>query len=248
MKLENEFTVNVPVEDAWNVLLDLERVTPCLPGAALTEQSDDDEYRGEMKVRLGPVTQEYSGTVRIGGIDVTALTPAVRIEEADESEHRAVLKADGKDARGQGAATATITSTLHDEGDGSTKVRVETDMQITGRAAQFGRGVQQNVAERLLSRFAECLENEIVGGGAMEEAEAAATSEAGPSENGAAAEGASEEEEQPRRRIIQQDREVEPLDLGEASRDAVLKRVKQAAPVAAGLVALVVVIWLVRRR
>jgi carbon monoxide dehydrogenase subunit G len=234
MKLENEFTVNVPVEDAWNVLLDLERVTPCLPGAALTEQSDDDEYKGEMKVRLGPVTQEYNGTVRI--------------EEADESEHRAVLKADGKDARGQGAATATITSTLHDEGDGSTKVRVETDMQITGRAAQFGRGVQQDVAERLLSRFAECLENEIVGGGTEEEAEAAATSEAGPPENGAAAEGASEEEEQPRRRIIQQDREVEPLDLGEASREAVLKRIKQAAPVAAGVVALVVVIWLVRRR
>ena len=234
MKLENEFTVNVPVEDAWNVLLDLERVTPCLPGAALTEQSDDDEYKGEMKVRLGPVTQEYNGTVRI--------------EEADESEHRAVLKADGKDARGQGAATATITSTLHDEGDGSTKVRVETDMQITGRAAQFGRGVQQDVAERLLSRFAECLENEIVGGGAKEEAEAAATSEAGPSENGTAAEGASEEEEQPRRRIIQQDREVEPLDLGEASREAVFKRIKQAAPVAAGVVALVIVIWLVRRR
>ena len=234
MKLENEFTVNVPVEDAWNVLLDLERVTPCLPGAALTEQSDDDEYKGEMKVRLGPVTQEYNGTVRI--------------EEADESEHRAVLKADGKDARGQGAATASITSTLHDEGDGSTKVRVETDMQITGRAAQFGRGVQQDVAERLLSRFAECLENEIVGGGAKEEAEAAATAEAGPSENGAAAEGASEEGEQPRRRIIQQDREVEPLDLGEASRKAVLKRIKQAAPVTAGVVALVVVIWLVRRR
>ena len=234
MKLENEFTVNVPVEDAWNVLLDLERVTPCLPGAALTEQSDDDEYKGEMKVRLGPVTQEYNGTVRI--------------EEADESEHQVVLKADGKDARGQGAATATITSTLHDEGDGSTKVRVETDMQITGRAAQFGRGVQQDVAERLLSRFAECLENEIVGGGTEEEAEPAATSEAGPPENGAAAEGASEEEEQPRRRIIQQDREVEPLDLGEASREAVLKRIKQSAPVAAGVVALVIVIWLVRRR
>src|SRR5215211_1956902 len=233
MKLENEFTVDVPVEDAWNVLLDLERVTPCLPGAALTEESGD-EYKGEMKVRLGPVSQEYEGTVKI--------------EEADESEHRAVLKADGKDARGQGAATATITSTLHDEGDGSTKVRVETDMQITGRAAQFGRGVQQDVAERLLSRFAECLENEIVGGGAKEEAEAAATAEAGPSENGAAAEGASEEGEQPRRRIIQQDREVEPLDLGEASREAVLKRIKQAAPVAAGVVALVVVIWLVRRR
>jgi uncharacterized protein len=89
MKLENEFTVDVPVEDVWGVLLDLERVTPCLPGAALTEESGD-EYKGEMKVRLGPVSQEYEGTVKI--------------EEADESEHRAVLKADGKDARGQGTA------------------------------------------------------------------------------------------------------------------------------------------------
>src|ERR687883_1114547 len=130
MKLENEFTVDVPVEDVWSVLLDLERVTPCLPGAALTEESGD-EYKGEMKVRLGPVSQEYEGTVKI--------------EEADESEHRAVLKADGKDARGQGTASASITSTLHEENGGdNTRVRVETDMQVTGRAAQFGRGVQQD--------------------------------------------------------------------------------------------------------
>jgi carbon monoxide dehydrogenase subunit G len=227
MKLENEFTVDVPIEDAWNVLLDLERVTPCLPGAALTEESGD-EYKGEMKVRLGPVTQEYSGTVKI--------------EEADEESHRAVLKASGKDARGQGTASATITSTLEDEGDGSTRVHVETEMQLTGRAAQFGRGVQQEVAEKLLSQFAECLENEIMGGGEEEEPEPAETEEA-------PADGADEEEEeQPRRRIIQQDREVEPLDLGEASREAVLKRLKAAAPVVAGVGALVVVVWLLRRR
>jgi carbon monoxide dehydrogenase subunit G len=232
MKLENEFTVDVPVEDAWNVLLDLERVTPCLPGAALTEESSD-EYKGEMKVRLGPVSQEYEGTVKI--------------EEADESEHRAVLKADGKDARGQGTASATITSTLHDEGDGSTRVRVETDMQLTGRAAQFGRGVQQDVAEKLLGRFAECLENEIMGGGAEEEREPA-SSEAEPSEEEPSTDGeVGDEEEKPRRRIIQQDKEVEPLDLGEASQEAILKRVKAAAPVAAGFVAGALVVWLLKR-
>src|SRR5215212_10653758 len=166
MKLENEFTVDVPVEDVWSVLLDLERVTPCLAGAALTEESGD-EYKGEMKVRLGPVSQEYQGTVKI--------------EEADESEHRAVIRAEGKDARGQGTASATITSTLHDEGNGSTRVHVETDMHITGRAAQFGRGIQQSVAEKLLGRFADCLEEEIKGGGAAEEAASGDMAEAEPS-------------------------------------------------------------------
>lgn len=232
MKLENEFTVDVPVEDVWAVLLDLERVTPCLPGAALTEESGN-EYKGEMKVRLGPVSQEYEGTVKI--------------EEADESERRAVLKANGKDARGQGTASATITSTLQDEGNGSTKVRVETDMQLTGRAAQFGRGVQQDVAEKLLNRFAECLENEIMGGGAEEELELDA-SEVEPSEEEPSADGeAGEQEGQPRRRIIQQDKEVEPLDLGEASQEAVIKRLKAAAPVAAGFIAGALVVWLLKR-
>jgi uncharacterized protein len=214
------------------VLLDLERVTPCLPGAALTEESGN-EYKGEMKVRLGPVSQEYEGTVKI--------------EEADESERRAVLKANGKDARGQGTASATITSTLQDEGNGSTRVRVETDMQLTGRAAQFGRGVQQDVAEKLLNRFAECLENEIMGGGAEEELEPD-PSEVEPSEEEPSADGeAGEEEGQPRRRIIQQDKEVEPLDLGEASQEAVIKRLKAAAPVAAGFIAGALVVWLLKR-
>src|SRR5215204_3140770 len=150
MKLENEFTVDVPVEDVWSVLLDLERVTPCLPGAALTEESGD-EYKGEMKVRLGPVSQEYQGTVKI--------------EEADEAEHRAVIRAEGKDARGQGTASATITSTLQDEGNGNVRVHVETDMQITGRVAQFGRGLHQEVAAKLLNRFAECLRRNSSRGG-----------------------------------------------------------------------------------
>ena len=225
MKIENEFTVDAPVDRVWELLMDLERVTPCLPGAALEETSGE-EYKGTMTVRLGPVTQEYEGTVKF--------------EETDEEARRAVLKADGKDARGQGTVSATITSTLHEE-DRGTRVHIETDMQVTGRVAQFGRGVMQDVAGKLAGQFADCLEQEIMG--VKEEPEQPAATEAEPS-----ADGAAEEEEQPRRRIIQQDREVEPLDLGEASREAVLKRVKQAAPVAVGVGALAILVWLVWRR
>ena len=228
MKLENEFTVDVPVEDVWDVLLDLERITPCLPGASLTNGADGDgEHEGAMKVRLGPVTQEYKGTVQI--------------QEADESERRAVLQADGKDSRGQGTASATITSTLHDEGSGSTRVHVETDMQITGRAAQFGRGIQQSVAEKLLGRFADCLEEEIKGGGAAQDTD---TAEAQPSANGAAEESQGGTAQQGG---AQQEDEVEALDLGAASQGAILERVKPLLPIAAGVGALFLVIWLLRR-
>jgi uncharacterized protein len=227
VKLENEFTVDVPVEDVWEVLLDLERITPCLPGAALTNGSDGDgEHDGSMKVRLGPVTQEYKGTVQI--------------QEADESERRAVLQADGKDSRGQGTASATITSTLHDEGNGSTRVHVETDMHITGRAAQFGRGLQQSVAEKILGRFADCLEEEIKGGGAAQEAESDASAETEPSANGAA-------EEESQGGAAQQKDEVEALDLGAVSQGEVLERVKPLLPIAAGVVVLVLVIRLLKR-
>jgi uncharacterized protein len=230
--MENEFMVEAPVEQAWETLLDLERITPCLPGAVLEEESGD-EYKGTMTIRLGPVTQKYNGTVSF--------------EETDEESRRAVLKADGKDARGQGTASATITSTLTEE-DGGTKVHVETDMHLTGRAAQFGRGVQQEVATKLINQFAECLEKEIMGENIREEPEqpeAAEEPEEAVSANGSGEEAKGEEEEEPKRRVIEQDHDVEPLDLGEASRDAVLKRV---IPMAAGLSALIVVIWLVRRR
>jgi uncharacterized protein len=238
VKMENEFTVDAPVEQAWKTLLDLERITPCLPGAALEEESGD-EYKGTMTIRLGPVTQKYNGTVSF--------------EETDEESRRAVLKADGKDARGQGTASATITSTLSEE-DGGTKVRVETDMHLTGRAAQFGRGVQQEVATKLINQFAECLEKEIMGENIREEpeqpsepeqAEETAETEEAVSADGSGAEEGAEEEEKPKRRIIQQDHDVEPLDLGEASREAVIKRV---VPLAAGVGALIVVLWLLRRR
>lgn len=146
MNLQNEFTVSSPVEEVWEAMLDLERVTPCLPGAALTEQVGD-EYKGTMSVKLGPVSAKYNGNVRYS--------------EVDEANRRAVIKADGKDARGQGTASATITSTLHDEGGGSTRVVVETDMKLTGKVAQFGRGVQKDVATKIMNNFADCLEKNV---------------------------------------------------------------------------------------
>src|SRR4028119_2079722 len=149
MKINNELTVSAPVEQAWETMLNLFRSAPCLPGAAIQEEKGDGEYDGTMKVKIGPITANYKGTVKF--------------EETDEANHRAVLQATGRDARGQGTAPATITSTLQEEGD-KTRVSVETDMKLTGRAAQFGRGIAQDVATKMLTRFAECLEAEIAGG------------------------------------------------------------------------------------
>src|ERR687896_1552212 len=157
MKINNEFTVSVPVQQAWDIMLDLQRIAPCLPGAAIQEDKGDGEYEGTMKVKIGPITANYKGTAKF--------------EETDEENHRAVLNATGRDARGQGTASATIVSTLHEEGE-STRVTVETDMKLTGRAAQFGRGIAQDVATKMLDQFANCLEREISGGGAAEEAAA----------------------------------------------------------------------------
>ena len=171
MKINNEFTVGVPVQQAWDVMLDLERIAPCLPGAAIQEDKGDGEYEGTMKVKIGPITANYKGTVKF--------------EETDEENHRAVLNAAGRDARGQGTASATIVSSLQGEGD-STRVEVETDMKLTGRAAQFGRGIAQDVATKMLTQFADCLEREI--SGAPEEGAAVASeTRAETSGDGAAA-------------------------------------------------------------
>ena len=145
MKLENEFTVPAPVEHAWEVLLDLDRVAPCLPGAAI-EGSEGDEHTGTMTIKIGPITARYKGTVKI--------------EEADEQARRAVMRAQARDSRGQGTAAATITSTM-EEVEGGTRVHVETDMRVTGPAAQFGRGVMQDVSAKLMGRFADCLAEEM---------------------------------------------------------------------------------------
>src|SRR4051794_840815 len=148
MKLENEFTVPASVEEAWAVLLDVPRVAPCLPGATVEPGGEDGEFKGAMKIKIGPITASYKGTVKI--------------QEADEAAHRVAMRAQAKDARGQGTAAATITSTMEEVADG-TKINVVTDMRVTGPAAQFGRGVMQDVSAKLMTRFAECLAEQMQG-------------------------------------------------------------------------------------
>src|SRR3954466_5302467 len=150
MKLENEFTVPASIDEAWAFLLDVPRVAPCLPGATVEDAGGEDgEYQGTMKIKIGPISASYKGTVRI--------------QESDEAAHRVAMRAQAKDARGQGTAAATITSSMEETAEG-TKVHVETDMRVTGPAAQFGRGVMQDVSAKLMTRFADCLAQEIGSG------------------------------------------------------------------------------------
>ena len=147
MKLEQTFEVQAPLAQVWAALNDLERVAPCLPGAAITGHDEDGTYRGTFTVKLGPMTAAYNGTIKI--------------EEADEATHTATLKARGTDKRGQGGANATIVNTLS-EHDGGTRVEAVTDFNITGRLAQFGRGgMMQDVSNRLLRDFATCLSTRL---------------------------------------------------------------------------------------
>ena len=148
MKLEQTFEVQAPLDQVWAALNDLERVAPCLPGAAITGHDEDGTYHGTFSVKLGPMTAAYNGTIKI--------------EAADESTHTATLKARGTDKRGQGGANATIVNTLS-ANDGATRVEAVTDFTITGRLAQFGRsGIMEDVSNRLLREFAACLQTRLV--------------------------------------------------------------------------------------
>ena len=147
MKLEHSFDVKAPRERVWQALIDVERVAPCLPGAEITEAGDDGSYRGNFTVKLGPTTASYRGELAM--------------EEIDEQAHRAVMRASGSDKRGQGSAKATIVNVMRQEGE-LTKVEVVTDFTITGRLARFGRGgMIQDVSNRLLRDFSECLQETI---------------------------------------------------------------------------------------
>ena len=150
MELTNDFEVDVPVDEAWAVLTDLERIAPCMPGAQLTEV-EGDEFRGTVKVKVGPISAQYKGVARMA--------------EKDDDAHRAVIEAEGRDTRGQGNASATITATLAPAGD-RTQVSVTTDLKLTGRVAQFGRGAIQDVSGALLGQFVDCLENDLLAGDA----------------------------------------------------------------------------------
>ncbi|MDQ1677219.1 MAG: uncharacterized protein QOC93_2363 [Actinomycetota bacterium] len=149
MQLQHSFTVPVGIEDAWKVLLDVETIAPCMPGATLGEVNGDD-FTGTVKVRLGPISLTYKGKARFAEKDVAA--------------RRAVIEASGKDARGSGTAKATVTTVLTEETPTSTRVVVDTDLNITGKPAQFGRGVMVDVGNKLIGQFADCLEAKIAAG------------------------------------------------------------------------------------
>ncbi|MEV4514350.1 SRPBCC domain-containing protein [Dactylosporangium sp. NPDC049525] len=147
--LEHSFTVPVPVSQAWAVLLDIERIAPCMPGAALTSFEGDD-FAGTVKVKLGPVNLTFKGKGRF--------------VERDETAHRVVLTASGADSRGGGTAAAKVTASLHDAGDAGTRVEVATDLDVTGKAAQFGRGLIGDVSAKLIGQFADCLAGKLAAG------------------------------------------------------------------------------------
>ncbi|WP_330474591.1 SRPBCC family protein [Terrabacter sp. C0L_2] len=149
MQLLNEFEVGLPPEETWTLLTDLEKVAPCLPGASITSKQGND-FHGQAKIKVGPITAQYKGLAQF--------------TELDAANRRAVLLARGKDARGQGDATATVTATLTSHGAG-TKVTVETDLALTGKVAQFGRGVLAEVSGALMGLFAERLQEMVIAEG-----------------------------------------------------------------------------------
>lgn len=152
MQLENSFTVPGAADRVWDFMMDVERVAPCMPGAEITEAVDENNWKGKVSIKLGPVSLSFAGTLTR--------------EEVDEAGRRVVLKAKGQETRGKGMASATVTSEL-EEAEGGTKVVVVTDLQISGAAAQFGRGMIADVSQRFTREFAECLAKRI-GGGATE--------------------------------------------------------------------------------
>jgi carbon monoxide dehydrogenase subunit G len=207
VELTHSFIVDRPVDHTWNVVTDLRRAAPCLPGAALLG-SDGDEYRGAVTVKVGPITARYEGVARF--------------VERDDTAHRAVMCAEGRDVRGQGSASATIDMRLRSYGTG-TEVTVDTDLALAGLVARFGRGVVADVSGKLVRQFAERLEAEVATAEPTAPAVPASAAAAGPAE------------------------EAEPLDLGSAGGAALAAALRpQAVPVVAALLGLLLG-WLLGR-
>lgn len=239
MELEHEFTVPVGVDEAWQVLLDVERIAPCMPGATVLDVRGD-EFAGTVKVKVGPITMTYAGDARFA--------------EKDEAARRVVVEAAGKENRGSGTAKATMTATLEPAADtSSTLVHVLTDLTVTGRPAQFGRGMLQDVGGRLIGQFADNLAATLR---AVEETDATGEAEPEEAEPAPAAQAESTTGEPvldvpPRRtteRATGQPSSAEALDLLEVTGvSGAMTRYR--APLAVGAVVGVgVLVWLLRRR
>jgi uncharacterized protein len=243
VQLENSFTVPAGVDEAWGVLLDVERVAPCMPGATLTGH-EGDNFQGTVKVKVGPIAVTYRGTAQF--------------VERDDAAHTVKIDAKGRETRGSGTANATISCTLTPDGTG-TKVDVVTDLAITGKPAQFGRGVIGEVAGKVITQFADALAEEISSGKpsaaaapAAESAAAAAEAPATPAAP-AATQTATAEPPKPTPAAPASPashvepparRSAEAIDLLDVAGAPVAKRL---APIAA-LVALVLVFLALRRR
>lgn len=271
MELDHEFTVPVPVDRAWSVLLDVERVASCMPGATL-DSVDGDEYAGRMKVKVGAMTITYRGTARIVA--------------ADEPSRTVTMEASAKEARGSGTASATVQAKLHQQEDGTTLVSVRTKLNVTGRPAQFGRNILSEVGSKIIARFAKALAAELESPAEPEAPEAGVAAPAEPvqevvpvpetpAEEPApvpepAVEKAAEPEQAPEpepakaevarpapaapprhaapseRPPLRLARDDDAIDLLEVAGPSLVKR---AVPAAGGLVVLLLLIrWLVRRR
>ncbi len=209
MDLNHEFTVPVPVADAWRILTDVERIAPCLPGAKL-EDSQGDTYSGFVKVKVGPIQAQFKGQASF--------------VERDDAAYKAVLKGEGRDTTGKGNASALITAQLVEESPTSTKVTVSTDLNITGKVAQFGRGAMADISNKLLDQFVENLNGLIASSSSSD-------SEQNPDSTSATSTPTSTSSD-----------DVEALDLLSVSSGAILKR---ALPVVAVIAA--VVIWLIAK-
>lgn len=222
MELTHDFTVPAGVDDAWATFMDLERVGSCFPGATVTSV-DESGFAGTVKVKLGPIALQYAGTGQF--------------LERDDAAHRAVIEAKGKDKRGNGTAGATVTVQLAPSGDG-TRIDVTTDLSVTGKPAQFGRGVMQDVAGRIIDQFSENLAATMTASGAAAAAGAAASA---ASANGDGASTPTATTTTPKALPHADDS----IDLLGTAGAPVLKR---AIPIAVGVVVVVaVIIWLRKR-
>lgn len=212
MELINEFRVPVATAQAWQVLTDVERIAPCIPGAQLLSV-DGDDFTGAVKVKVGPITVSYKGEATF--------------HEKDAAAQRVVIKANGKETRGSGTATALVTAQLKED-DGGSIVAITTDLTITGKAAQFGRGVLADVSGHLIDQFAKNLEADLLGGSTTTQAPTAETLTAAA---------------QPASGVP--DNAINSLALAKAVAPALAKRY---APIAAGVAAGAVVGFLLGRR
>ncbi len=234
-QLVNEFTVNRPIEEAWPVICDVERIAPCMPGAQL-EEIEGDVYRGVVKVKLGAVSTQFKGQAHF--------------VERDDTKHLAKLRAEGRDTGGRGNAAADITAGAESLSPTSTKCTVTTDLHITGKVAQFGRGIMGDVSKKLMEQFAAnlntMLDNTALDktgepGDAPADAAAAAPPTTGAATAGSAGNGSDSTTAQPTKRVISGPA-TEPIDVAGMAGPALLKRI---GPVVLGLL---IVFLLLRRR